>query len=532
MKKSYPVLLLVLGLLFIFGLPHPAQAAECRSNQTPFYVATRDADGVLAPGINFTIYEQYTDPDGNPYFGPSRGSGTTDAGGQMSVCATDSQSGKYAIKFYQYNVNYGYRVMWHNELVENTAEGGYDAYPYLTYVQVILRDGAGTLLKDIRFDIYVQEYDVDGTAIIGENKLNQEKLISDKYMTGVTGTARAYLTSTIEWKNGGIYVLRLHGTGSAHFLLWEQRLPISGVNFIEYKMSTLRVIQEDAYGNLLKNRKFSIYQQAYDAHGAQAYGSVIAENLDVGKYGYNDVYVPAGDYVMKVPSSVSGTNYTKWKIGVRTEIMNKLTYRLGGLRTTIFDGNKQLLVSQVYSIGQQGTTAVGQPTLVKTLISSNTGVLGYNDIYLVPGKYVFTYANKRTYNVEIFENQITVLDYPFNMSLRATGGEMALTTPMSNINLTIRPLPAADVRGISIRKKNVGTPFQVRADKIVASYTVVFFYNKEKLAARGINTDKLRIAFYNGRTKTWSLVGANQYSLSRLTARVRDAGIFTLIEIN
>ena len=73
---------------------------------------------------------------------------------------------------------------------------------------------------------------------------------------------------------------------------------------------------------------------------------------------------------------------------------------------------------------------------------------------------------------------------------------------------------------------------QVRADKIANAYTVVFFYNKTRLAERGINTDKLRIAFYNGRTKTWSLVGANNYAAGKLTASVRDAGIFTLIEIN
>jgi len=510
-------------------MPHSAQAADCKANQTPFYIVTRDAEGVLVPAINFVIYEQYTNPDGQPYLGPSRGSGSTDAGGQASVCANTSYSGLYAVKFYQYSAAYGYRIMWHAELSGN--DSGFTVTPLLSYLQVILRDGAGTLLKDIKFDIYVQEYDVDGKAIIGENKLNQEKLISSKYMTGVTGTTRAYLTSRAEWQTGGIYALRIHGTGNAYFYLWEKRMSASGATNLEYRLSTFRVIQEDAFGKLLKNRKFSIYRQAYDAHGQLAFGPAIAENLDVGTYGFKDAYLPEGVYILKVPGSVSGHYYTKWKINIKTEILTTLNYRLALIRTTIFNNNA-LLTNQAYYIGEQGIDAVGRPTLVRSLITGNTGVLGFNDLYLTPGKYVFTYGKTKTFNVEIFENQATIMDYPKAMSLRATGGEMALTTPMTNTNLTIRVLPAADVRGITARKKNVGTPFQVRADRIANAYTVVFFYNKEKLKARDINTDKLRIAFYNGRTKNWSLVGANQYALGRLTATVRDAGIFTLIEIN
>ncbi|MFA5051722.1 MAG: hypothetical protein WC544_01515 [Patescibacteria group bacterium] len=528
MKKYYPLFILLIAIGFLFFMPRPADAA-CSKNQVEFYIVTRDADGELAPNINFIVYEQYTNPDGNPYLGSTRATGITDAGGQITVCVGSSNTDLYAVKFYQYNSNYGYRMLWNNEI--SGGNGFYTVEVFLSYLQMVIRDAEGTLLKDIKFDIYVQEYDIDGKAIIGENRLNQEKLVSNKYMTGVTGTARAYLTSSTEWHNGGIYVIRIHGTGSAYFYLWERRLPDIGANYINYHLSTLRLIQEDAYGSLQKNRKFSIYNQAYDAHRQPAFGSAVAENLDVGPLGSKDVYLPAGEYAMKVPSSVSGEQYTKWRITMRESRMNQYTYRLGGLHLTIYNDKGELLTNQKYTIAEQGTDAAGNPTVVKNLISSSTGVLGYNDLYLIPRKYVLIYGTKRLYNVEVFENQVTVIDYPRAMSLRPAGGEAAITTSLANNNFTVRALPAANVQGISVRKQNVGTPFQVRADQVRVPYIITFFFNKEALSSRGINTDKLRIAFYNGRTRRWSIVGNIYYSLNRLAATVRDPGIFTLIEM-
>ncbi|MBU0597374.1 hypothetical protein KKF61_00070 [Patescibacteria group bacterium] len=542
MRKYLPLsislVLIIFGIAIALGIPQPAKTdtADCGENNILFEIISRDAQGVIVPGVKYHIYQQNRDPYQNPYLGSRVASGTTDEGGQAATCINKSSGvSEYAVKLYQYADIYGYRSIWNEDMAGSAGSEGVGGYylcdVYLSYMHVTFRDAAGNLLKDVNFDIYVQDYDADGTPIVSEDRLNQEKLIYSNYTTGATGETKVYLASKQYWPQGGVYVFRIHGTGTSYIYLWGKDIPNGLSNDIEYRLGTIKVVQEDAYGRLLYNRKFSIYNQTYDAHGNPAYGDLIANDLDVGTLGYYDVYLPAGDYAFRFPSSINNDYFTKWEITSRDGAYRRFVYRLSILRTHIYNDQHQLLTNQSYKLGLQGTDAAGNPGVQSILTTSNTEDLGYDELYLVPRKYALLYNDDIVYNVEVFENQPTIIDYPWAMSMRPAGGELALTTPLANETLTLRPLPAADVRGISIRKQNVGTPFQVRANEELQPYTVVFFYNKDVLRTRGIDGNKLRIAFYNSRTGRWSLVGNIYYDLWRLSATVRDPGIYTLIEI-
>lgn len=508
---------LILGAGALFALPHQANAA-CRANQKLFTVITRDADGKLVPNMNFIVYHENTDPDGNPYLGSSLGSGKTDAGGQTAICVASSEP--YAMKFYEYSADYGYTLLWHGSI---PADGtGFRVEVRLSYLQAIFRDAEGALLKDVAYDLYIQEYDADGQAIIGESKLNKSKIISNKYNTGIIGATRSYL-------GAGNYVLGIHGSGNTYFFLWDQCIGQSQAIKLDYRLGTTRFMFENALGGLLKNHAFTVYQQAYDARNAPILGTAVASSLTTGATGKRDLYLPPGMYAVRIAGSHSGSIYYRWRVLATAETLTKVQYRLSTLRLITHDSNGRLVTNKPFIIGKQGTDAAGKPVIEKTLYSSNTGLLGFADVYLTAGRYSLTMDKKTTFYIDVFDNQITIVDWPRNISYRPTG-EMALTSSVLNSALTVQMLPTVTIKGLSGFKRTASWAYRVRAAKVNVAYNATFFFNANKLKAAGINTDKLRLAYYNDGTKQWKYVGRINVTGQIATVTAKDIGLLVLVE--
>jgi len=518
MKKTYLAIIISFFSVFFFILPHQAKA-DCTESQVSLNIITRDADGVLLPNINFAVFHQNINVDGNPYLGNSLTSGKTDAGGQNVICLKKTDS-PYAVKLYEYNANYGYYMYWFSSLA--TEGSGYKLEARLSYMRVIVRDAESQLLKDIIFDVYVQEYDVDGKPIIGENKLNQSKLVYSKYYTGETGMARAYLSE-------GTYVLRIHGAGSTYYYLWDQHVYNEAVKPLEYKLSTLKVILQNATGVLLTNRTFSIYKQSYDVLNRPILGDVVVANLNVGEEGEKDTYLPAGTYALKISGSQSGVFYNYFKVAIKNERLTNVIYRLSGIRVITHDNKGTLLTNKKFSICLQGTDAAGRPTVKKTVLTSSTDILGFKDLYLTPERYALIIDGSTFFNLDVFVNQITIIDWPKAFSLRPAG-EIVMSSPISNNTLTIKILPSVTVGNLLNFKKVVSQPYKTQAQSISSPYTIIFFYNTQRVQQGGINPNKLRIAYYNEQSKKWSYVGRNYVSKQQSIVVTKDKGIFILVE--
>lgn len=509
------------GIFAVLFLVHPSTAAAaCTTSQQLISIITRDAGGTLLPGINFTVYHQGVDPDGNPYVANSLISGRTDVVGQAAVCVATTAY-PYAIKFYEFNANYGYTLKW-NSALTNT-DGGYWIEIKMSYYRIIIRDAEGQLIKNTPVDIYTQEFDVDGNPIVGASRLNQEKLVA-RYSTGPTGVTRAYLAA-------GWYVMRIKGSGNSYFYLWNQRIESSTEEVVqlEYKLSTLRVILEDALGGLLKNKTFSVYSQAYDARGQAIIGTVVG-SMSTGTTGKSDIYLPPGSYAVRIPGSLSDAYYYSWKNTTKEQSLTRLTYRLSGIRVVLRDANGQLLNNQRFSIGEQGTDANGNPIVQKTLYTGVTGLQGSSDIYLTPKRYVLIVGDKKVFNLDVYNTQFTTIDWPRAFTLRPRP-DMALTNPISNSSLTVSILPSANPSSLSVFKRNISTPYRINGKTIGAAYIIQFFYNPTILRQKGVNPDRLRVAYYNEGTKKWSLVGRNDTARSVGIFASRAKGVYILIEI-
>jgi hypothetical protein len=504
-----------LGLFGMFAA-QPAYAA-CTDSQTEIHVITRDVNGTLLPGVDYVLHKELTDPDSQPYLGAKIKSGTTDAGGQSTTCVSTAYA-PYAINFYEYNKSYGNRVLWSDSMT--VADGVITAELRFSYLNVTIRNGAGGLLKNMSFDIYEQAYDVDGFPIVDEDKINEAKLVHTNYTTGEAGRVRAYL-------GAGKYVVRIHGTGTSYFYLWEQDVEDSASTTLVYKLGTLRVVLEDGLGGLLKNRFFDLYTQDYDVRGKPIVGDLIASNLKVGTSGKYDAYLPEGKYALKIPGSISDSTYSSWRINVKDELLTTRTYRLSGLRV-IIRNDDGLVKNARYTIGLQGTDAAGNPVVRQNVFTGTTGELGYQDVYLVPGRYVLVYGTNRVYFLDVFETRFTTVDWPRLITYRPRKG-VILDSPIPN-QLTVKSVRNAVFRGLPTIKHRVGKTFKVNIRHSVKPYAMSFTYQLSVLREQGINPNKLRIAYYNSKTKEWSLVGRNSTSRKRVSVSLSTPGTLTLVE--
>lgn len=521
MKKIHIFALLVLtGVLAANRLSFAA--TTCTSTTNPMRIVIRDADGVLQPNINYIVYQQLTNPDGGFYFGTTAlATGKTDAGGQDLACL-DPKKQPYALKIYESNATYGYFAMWSNQLT--TLDNVIKAELRMSSLYVLMRDAEGNVIKNQKFDVYVQSFDVNNQPIVDETKLNQDKLVVSDINTGEFGARHVYL-------GPGYYVVRVHATGGkTYFYIWNQKVEDGKVARLDYKLSTLRAILEDGYASVVKNQKLSLYTQKYDVRGKPIVGDLVAADLSTESTGKVDAYIPANVYALKIPATNQNSYYYNWKIVVSSEELTTTTYRLSGFRVIIRDDKGRLARNSKFDIGTQKTDALGKPVVNTTILrGQSTGEPGFLDLYLIPDTYVLIYGDKRLYNLDVYDNQFTKVDWPRTVSLRPQS-EVELSNPFGNAGLTLRrrSLPRVKLPNF---KTNLSKAYRIQAPSIQKPYTVIFTYRDQTLKQKNTKADKVRIAFYNEVTKTWRYVGRNTPSRHQAKATLKEKGTIVLVAI-
>jgi hypothetical protein len=520
MKRSAVILFIVLAS--VGARAHFASAAICASDKTPLLIISRDSEGGLQPSINYKVFSQRTNPDGGFYFSSETlASGKTDAGGQSDVVCLPTTKSPYAVKLYEYNESYGYFSLFSADL---KSEGSLlIAEASMSSLRVVFRDAEGKLLKNVRFDVYVQSFDVDGNPIIDETKLNVDKLVRADFTTGDAGGVSAFLAA-------GNYAVRVHGTGTAsYFYIWNQAVTANAVTPLDYKLGTIRFIVEDGLGGLVKNYAVSLYQQDQDVRGKPILGSLVAANLSTGSTGKVDAYLPTGTYAAKIPATYASTAYIKYNLKALDQQLSTTTYRLSGFRVIMRDDAGSLVRNAKFSIATQKLDALGRPVVNTTVLKDQqTGEAGFVDLYLTPGTYVLLYGSKRLYQLDVSENQFTKVDWPRQVSFQPRA-EVSLTNPFGNSGLSIRPRSTPGRIGVKKFRKTVSRAYRVTAQSITKAYTVTFYYTDDQLRSKGVTEGKLRVAFYNERTKRWGYVGRVLTSQNQAKATLKDAGTLLLI---
>ncbi|MFH0828862.1 MAG: hypothetical protein V1907_01640 [Candidatus Kerfeldbacteria bacterium] len=520
MKKIASVIVIVVAAVLFAR--HSAHAiGPCNGTPIPIKVITRDAGGTLQAGINYVVYQQLTNPDGGPYFGSVVASGKTDAGGQSALICGDAKKFPFAVKIYESSATYGYFTIWSNQMTQ-TDTLMYIAEIKMSGLYVLMRNAENNVIKKAYFDVYLQGYDVNNQPIVDETRLDVDKLVISNYDTGDFGAKNTFLAA-------GNYVVRVKMSGGKdYFYLWNQQVSAGAVTLLDYKLSTLRTIVEDGYGNLVLSQKISIYVQDHDVRGKAILGAQVVSDLSTGSTGGAVAYLKPGTYVIRINGS-NGYFY-RYNVVMTSQELTTVTYRMSGFRIIIRDATGAVIKGAKFNIGTQRIDAAGKPVLVTTILTNiSTGELGYRDVYLPPETYVLVYGDKRMYQLDVNDNQFTKIDWPRNVTLRPQS-EVQLSNPYGNLNLTLRKVstPKVKLAGYSAAFSKA---YKVSATSIKKSYTVTFYYDSNKLAAKNVKADKLKIAFYNESTKKWQYAGKNYPSSGRASATLKSKGTILLVSV-
>ncbi|HEY4495203.1 MAG TPA: hypothetical protein VJC01_02005 [Candidatus Paceibacterota bacterium] len=523
MKKYFTAILLVFGLffLFLFSPINSVLAACAPSTQFGMHIVIRDAGGNLIPSINYAVYTEIKNPDGNPYFDDKYKltSGKTDGGGQSDVLCLNAAKYPYAVKLWETNATYGYFSIWSDKI---TGQGGiFEIEAKMSDLFVIIRDAEGNLVKNSSFDVFVQGFDVDNKPIIDETKLNQDKLVAAKVNTSDVGGKHLYLAP-------GSYAVRMYVTGGKeYFYLWNQQISAEQNTTLDYRQGTLRTTLEDGNGNLVKNQTFYIYTQKYDARNKPITGDLLA-TMQTGSTGKADAYLSTGEYAIKIPSTSKNLFYYIWKVKVSDGSLTDLKYRLSGLRVILRDDNGEVVKNAKFSISSQKIDALGRPVVDTAMVSGlNTGEGAFKDVYLPAGTYVLVYGKKNLYQIDVADTYFTKIDWSKYLTARLHK-DAALSNPLKNVNLTMRKtaLPKINLSGFN---KSISTAFKIEASRIEAPYTATFYYTEEQLKKKKVKAKKVAIAFYNQATKKWQYIGKNYPSRKIAAANIKGKGIIVLV---
>lgn len=521
MTKKIIIILLLIAIGSFFAFVDSVHAATCAAGTSQVNIIVRDSNGNLMPDINFAVYNELKNPDGRPYFDDRNilSTGKTDVVGKSGDLCLDSTKRPYAIKLYESSPTYGYFSIWSDQIASQS--NAYLLDFKLSDLYVVIRDGEGALTKNSIFDVYVQGFDVDGNPILDKTNLNQDKLIIPNITTGEIGGKHIYLAP-------GNYVVRVHVLGGRdYFYLWNQQTAAQTTTAIDYHQSTLRVILEDGDGALLKEQNFSLYTQKYDIRNKPIIGDLVIDSK-TGSNGKADIFLPKGEYAIKIPSSNSSSSYYIWKILISENKLTNTEYRLSGIRVVLRDENGEIARNAIFNIASQKRDVTGEFVIDNTIIGGlSTGEAGYKDVYLPTGTYAVVYGQKKLFQIDVADNYFTKIDWAKSISAQPND-EVQAVSHFDNKNFVLRKttLPKIKLKDV---KKSISNAYKSSASEIKSYYTITFKYTDEQLRKKGVSANKVRIAFYNPSTKKWQYVGQNYASKHSAKVRTKIKGTFILV---
>jgi len=329
----------------------------------------------------------------------------------------------------------------------------------------------------------------------------------------------------------GSYAIKMQATGGKEFFyLWNQKVWDKQTTALDYKQGTLRTVIEDGNNSLMKNQKFSVYKQDYDAQNKPIIGDPVALNLQTGSAGSVDAYLPDGEYAIQIPSSISKQFYSVWNIKVSDENLTKIKYRLSGLRVILRDEAGDIVKNAKFSVATQKADALGRPVIDTTLASGlSTGEGGFKDVYLPSGTYAIVYGTNKIYNLDVASAYFTKVDWGKNIS-RRINKEIYFSSSFANTNFSLRKATAPKVSLSGFAKKISGA-YKSNASAAKGTYVVTLNYTDDQLKKAKVKAEKIRIAFYNPSTGKWQYVGKNYPTKKTAIVYTKTLGTFILVAV-
>jgi len=344
--------LLVLGFAFALALglyPGVSQAA------CVVKLVAKNTNGDFIPNVRFEVFEQARDANNRLKPGKSLGSATSDKIlGIASVTLTSSTS-TYAIK--AQSVVKDFTSFWYYQQ-SLTCNDSVATVEYLSAIKFVFRDGAGTLKRNVSFDLYTQKYDAD------DKPVKDKKDLVGNFNTGEVGEVTVYVPQgsvrSIDGKISDSYVVEVKNGASSSFVKYDLEVMDGAVTESEYVFSDLKLILKDAAGNLMPDKTgVDVYQQLKDVDNHYQLGTKLG-TFSINAQGYGLFVYPAGTYVLVVKDKTDPKKlYRIWDLKIKegarankTVTLNAVDQYDTSLNSAVANRLKGYIVLQTESHGE------------------------------------------------------------------------------------------------------------------------------------------------------------------------------------
>lgn len=205
------------------------------------------------------------------------------------------------------------------------------------------KSSSGEFISDVRFELYEQESDVlkrpkPGKLVVAG--------VSDKIL------GRVSLKVDCEKYSNATFALKVKtlNNENANFWYYNYRPSLDNTNFVT--LSGLQILFRDSNSSLMKNVKFSLYTQKYDADGqAIREKKDLLGSFNTGEVGMFAVYVPQGSvksidrkigdhYVLE--SDYKGSTFTKYYLKATDSATTQKDYVYSGLKIILKDASENI----------------------------------------------------------------------------------------------------------------------------------------------------------------------------------------------
>lgn len=362
----------ILSLFFL--LPNSVHSESC--NETEVQLTTRDSKGAIITSMDWQLWTQIGDADGNPVPLSQVVRSNTGVTAYSKIIFDTNRNEDYsgfAIKIYDVNDKVG--EFWYYDY-------HFDCNSYteieknLSDLKIILRDKDGNALKDRRFEVYQQSTDVQSNPIFGSK-------VSSSLTTESTGVRYLYIAP-------GTYIVKIPAIDNKFdYVKYDVEINEVQETAFDFTLSNVSVAIRDGEGTLLPDSKFNIYKQSEDVDGEFILGDYVGR-YNTGVLGITDIFLPTDDYAFRFDGE-SGQFHYLWNQPIDEERSYIVDYKLSNVSIVVRDASNNLLTDYSFDIYNQGQDVDGNNILGEHIGRFDTGVTGVTSVFLPSDTYVIRF---------------------------------------------------------------------------------------------------------------------------------------------
>jgi hypothetical protein len=356
---------------------------------------TTSIGGEVLADMNFELYTQIIDANGQDTAGSLVFAGKTDISGKASKSFAPDPRKKYALKIYSYNKGVG--EYWYMDEFRFQCGADMMIEKSLPAINLVLRKADNSLVKNKKFSLYTQKTDADNNPI-----KEKQDLVSSSFSSSEEGLARIFVGPahpTNEKKNG-LYVLEVLGENNKIYTKYDIKVESDIDTELQFIFSELLLQVFQGNGQVAANTPVSAYKQTSNASGAYSLGGLEMSGVTDAN-GFIRFPLPSGFYAITM-KDIFKKDIVFYRQRVAEGKKTSRSVKLNMTRVSAYDAGGRLLPNTSFKIYSLKEDEKGRFMRLGQIGGLKTPANGYLDFSIVEGPYLLTVASGKSEYGEVY----------------------------------------------------------------------------------------------------------------------------------